>query len=454
MKKDTDEIIVNLNGDDNAEVRKLTDSEQLQMKKLQRELRKELGLEDEPIVKDIDKNKDEQNKQTSIKENLNQNNNRQTIAEDADKVINLAAKTDKTESQETQLDNNAIASADAVENHVFNNVEISNSKEITKNDQILKDDLSLNTNKDLNTASEKVSTTIDNKSTVLDGSENEMPSENIDDQLTEENTREEYTDNYEQFFKQYSRKDDDDSSSYGKYDSDLDFKLNRKLKKVKLPLQKKYKALIGIMSVVVLICACIGLGLGLYKKPQEILLTNISITQPKLNGTFVVDGKYVNDYISYDNIYIICNYSDGKVKKVLLTKDMVTNLEGPINSSGKFTSAGEVVANINYQGKQLKLKYIVSEKIIDSISIVCTNFAINSTSVDLTNKLKVIVNYKNATSELVDINDCKFMVDVGTIELHPSNGVINVGNKVTGRHTLRVIYKNVFSDVSIYIDQR
>lgn len=407
MKKDTDEIIVDLHGSDNASVRKLTEEEQLQMRKLQKELRKELGLDDESVV--VNAKKEETNKQ-------------------------IDAFVEYTEAETKPAAN------------------ITSDKDVLTEDNKVEPSEDTSFKEDNKSSAEEILTEQTSNAEDLQNKEENQNLANED--LLDENTQEEHTDNYEAFFKQYSKKDDSlDSGNFGKYDSDLDFKLNRKIKRIRLPLPKKLKVLLASLAVLIVVGSCIGLGFGLYKKPQQVYITAIAITQPMEGNEYIVSGKFVGDKLSYDHIYLLCTYSNGEVKRVPISSSMVTKVEGQVNVDGQFTS-GDVVATINYGGKTVKLKYLVEQKQVASISVISTTFSITSDTVDLSNKLIVVVNYSNATSEIVNINDCIYQLDIGTGDKRLTNGVLNVGSKSRGYHTLQISYAGRTDSISVWVDQQ
>lgn len=253
-----------------------------------------------------------------------------------------------------------------------------------------------------------------------------------------------FTDNYEKFFKQYSKRDEPDSGSAGKYNSDLDFKLNRKMRKVHLPLPKKIKALIWSLSAVGAVIIGVTLGLLLYKPPAEITLTSVAISQPKnVRGQYLVDGGYVGDKLSYDNIYLICTYSDGSVKKVPVTEDMVTKVSGRV-SRGQFVN-GDVTSTISYNGFVNQILFTVDTRkpVAMTLSQVDTIYTTSKEGtnvyLDLNKQLVVNITYSDGTTKKVDLNKCKYYL-IGSLK-RINNGIVNLGICYDGKLDFRVEYE-------------
>lgn len=230
---------------------------------------------------------------------------------------------------------------------------------------------------------------------------------------------------YSGFMKKYSKKDEAyDSASAGKYDSDLDFKLNRKIKKVYLPLPKKTKLILCAVAGALFVGLIASVAVALYKPPVPVTLSSVAITQP----TKVADGKTyylvknvnVGDTVSYDNIYMVCKYSDGSTKKVEIKSSMATLLSRGSVQNGKFVEAGDVDYKIQYKGKSLTLRFVVKENVPQTISAFVANFntsgesciEVNKTDlhVDLTNRLVIKCTYADGRTKQLDISDCRFII--------------------------------------------
>ena len=261
-----------------------------------------------------------------------------------------------------------------------------------------------------------------------------------------------FTDNYEKFFKQYSKRDEPDSGSAGKYNSDLDFKLNRKMRKVHLPLPKKIKALVWSLTAIGVIMIGVALGFVLYKPPAQVTLTSVAISQQKnIRGQYLVDNVYVGDKLSYDNIYLICTYSDGSVKKVPITQDMVTKVSGKVNARGQFTN-GDVVSTINYNGFVNQILFTVdsrvpTEMIISQVdNIYTTKREGSNVYIDFNNQLIVNVKYSDGTIKKVDLNKCRCRLLERLSNI--SDGVAVFTSCPTGEFQVRMYYEEQYLNES------
>lgn len=220
---------------------------------------------------------------------------------------------------------------------------------------------------------------------------------------------------YAKFMQQYSNSDEVvDVSSAGKYDSDLDFQLNQKIKKVRFPMPKPLKILVCCLALILVAGLSIGLLLYFKEDAPQILLTNVTLSQPKNGSYYLVNNVYVGDTLNCDSIYLNCEYSDGSYKEVELNRDMINVATTKINSSDVFIESGEALVHIKYQGKTLNLKYIVQEKILQSISLFTPsatstyNIVATSATLDITNSVIVNGQYNNGVTQKIDLTKCSY----------------------------------------------
>lgn len=245
------------------------------------------------------------------------------------------------------------------------------------------------------------------------------------------------TERYSSFLKQYANKDDntlENLATYGKYDSELDFKLNNNVKKVRFPMRKQAKIALSCIFALVIIATGVFLGFWLYEPPAEVVLTNIMLSQPTKNNYYVVDNVYVGDTINYSFIYMNCEYSDGSTSQLELTNSEITK---EVTTAGKlednvFISSGEAVVKVTYQNMSLYVKYIIEDNRLNNIStFTVDNIATNSNTIDISKKVYLNAIYTNGKSYCVDINSCTFSCDLNgaaaePVEISINNGVLDL----------------------------
>lgn len=238
---------------------------------------------------------------------------------------------------------------------------------------------------------------------------------------------------YSRFMKQYSNTDEVvDVSSAGKYDSDLDFQLNRKIKKVRFPLTKYSKILLSCLAVILVASLAIALPLALKQEAPEILLTKITLSQPKSGSYYLVNNVYVGDTLNCDNIYLNCTYSDGSNQEIELTRDMINVATTKINSNDTFIESGEALVHVKYAGKTINLKYIVQEKTLQGISIFSPSasstydLVATSQSLDISNSLIVNGQYNNGVTQKIDLSKCSYKLAGMQTEAPIQNGKISL----------------------------
>ena len=272
-------------------------------------------------------------------------------------------------------------------------------------------------------------------------------------------------DNYSGFIKKYSKKEESaESMSAGKYDSDLDFKINRKIKRVFLPLPKRTKIILSAVAGVVFIGLVAAVAVALYKPPVPVTLASVAITQP----TKITDGKTyylvrnvnVGDAVSYENIFLDCKYSDGSIKKIPINSSMTKLLTNGAVVAGKFVQDGNVDYQVRYEGKTMTLRFVVKENLPETLSVFPANFNAGGTAclqveknhgtVDLTNRLIVKCTYADGSTKMVNIADCKFAIDSTSDSSAKklTDNMLDYALYNTGEHYIYVSYEETLANGS------
>lgn len=221
---------------------------------------------------------------------------------------------------------------------------------------------------------------------------------------------------YQDFLERYeTSKSAIKEKTVAKYNSELDFMLNKKIKKVSFPKTKTQKLIITIIVCVCVLTATLGLIFGLQDRTPPIILSNISISQPIDNNVYQVSDVYVGDKLNYSNIYLICKYSDGSVKHAEIKRNMMTT-NSPIfdNNTDTFTASGNVEFIVSYKGMSLKINYAVKsfqlEKIILDVPQMDVAYNILATTKQLNISNLIIVNakYSNGRTPKISLSNCKY----------------------------------------------
>ena len=244
--------------------------------------------------------------------------------------------------------------------------------------------------------------------------------------------------------------------SAGKYDSDLDFKINRKIKRVYLPLPKKTKIILSSVAGVIFAGLVAMVAVLLYKPPVPVTLSSVAITQP-MDATkryYVVGNVYVGDKVSFDNIYLNCKYSDGSTKRVEINSAMATLETSGGVQSGKFVKSGAVDYKIKYEGQTLTLRFSVGENLPASLEAFASTFDSEGNNciivkksagtVDLTNRLVVKCTYSDGSIKQVDLSKCKFAIDSTSY---------SQAKYLTDNQLVFSSYQTGGHDVSVYYDE-
>lgn len=202
-----------------------------------------------------------------------------------------------------------------------------------------------------------------------------------------------------------------------KYNSELDFRLNQRIKKVRFPKTKTQKLLIAVAIFMSVIAVALGLIFGLKDNTPPVVLSNISLSQPMSDNIYQVTGVYVGDELSCKNIDLICEYSDGTTQKKAITNNMLQTSSPKFDkSSNVFTESGIVEFELVYENKTLKINFVVKEYQLESITIDAPqmgnlyNILATKRSLDLSKSIVVNANYSNGRTAKIDLSSCKYKV--------------------------------------------
>ncbi len=230
---------------------------------------------------------------------------------------------------------------------------------------------------------------------------------------SEENIREQ---KYQDFLDRYEVKPQDIvAKPIARYNSELDFQVNRKIKKVRYPKTKTQKLIITIAVCVCVILATLGLIFALQDHTPPVELAKVTLSQPIKNNVYQVNNVYVNDELNYKNIYLICEYSDGSIQKKELTRNMLSTSSSKFdNQSNKFVESGNVEFNVNYQGQNLKLNYVVEDYTLESISCFAPqmhetyNILATTQTLDISKSIILTATYSNGRTAIIDLASCTY----------------------------------------------
>lgn len=234
-----------------------------------------------------------------------------------------------------------------------------------------------------------------------------------------------------------------------RYNSELDFRLNQRIKKVRFPKTKTQKMLIAIAVCVCIILASVGLALGLQDRTPPVELINVSLSQPVSNNVYQVNGIYVGDQLNCKNIDLICKYSDGSIIKKNITNDMLKSTSTKFNQdSNSFTESGDVEFELSYQGHTLKINFVVQEYQLEYITLNAPkmgsgyNILATSRTLDLSQSLIVNAHYTNGRTAQIALTQCKYLIGDMTPTQIKNNGKINIeelSNNTT--YDVQIIYQ-------------
>lgn len=443
--KNNEEIIVNLKTEEEHEsVRNLSDADKKNVDKIKEKLRAELGIE---ILKEmerqeqLEKAKEEQKQAAQVKQPSQQEQS--SVEKPKVERVNLS---------EIRAEKEHIAPQQAQQQPKAT-VKPASSKQAS---QVVTADKPVN--EDKNFTSEKLEERV-NSSKTKSTEVIKQPANNTQKRYSisaEQLAKQRYS----QFMEQYSKKEEIvDVATVGKYDSELDFQLNRKIKKVRFPLPKYAKILLCCLVVLVLAASGVGLATYFYEAPPEILLTKVTMSQPQSDNYYIVNNVFVGDKLNCSNIYLNCEYSDGSTQEVALTRDMIKVATTKVNSNDIFTEAGDAIFQVKYKDKTLNLKYVVEQKVVQSISLFtpsATNtydIVATTNTLDIQNSVIVNAKYSNGVTQRIDINECSYKIAGMPQPVKIQNGTITLSGVNNGQsYEVVISYGKFTASFKIFVN--
>lgn len=260
---------------------------------------------------------------------------------------------------------------------------------------------------------------------------------------------------YAEFLKQYERKKVNpiDTSAVGKYDSDLDFQLNRKIKKVRFPMPKGIKALICCLVLILVAVSGLMIALKFTDNTPAVVLKQVTLSQPtNFLDKYVVNNVYVGDKLNCENIYINCEYTDDSIRKVELQRSMLSTTSQNINSQDIFTQSGEVEFVVTYLNKTINLTYVVEEKMVESISLFTTSqsdeydLLASGSTLDISQSVVVNAHYIDGQNnpiytKRIDLSQCTYSIAGGSSEAIVANKINTTGLISGNTYTVTISFE-------------
>ena len=204
--------------------------------------------------------------------------------------------------------------------------------------------------------------------------------------------------------------DDYDYTYTGQYLDEFDVS-HLKIKRIRL--QNKYAKKIKKIALIASICiTLIGSGIAAFmltrKKP--VYLKSISLNQEM--GTY-----FINDYFDYSGLYILAEYSDGRIVRIKLNSSHLKDKVGNIAQNGddlQFTGTQPAFLTFGYGGKFINYEVVVSSKVASGLAAVYSDGLFNlDVGDEISQKnLKILVKYSNFNPTFLDYNENNTIIEI------------------------------------------
>ena len=207
--------------------------------------------------------------------------------------------------------------------------------------------------------------------------------------------------------------DDYDYTYTGQYLDEFDVS-HLKIKRIRL--QNKYAKKIKKIALIASVClTLIGGGVAAFLLTRERPVYLKSITLNQESGTY-----FINDNFDYAGLYILAEYSDGRIERIKLDSSHLKDKVGNISQDGdvlKFTGTQPASLTFTYGGQSVDYAVVVTTKEPSGLAAIYTSGLFNLDAGDEINKdnLKLLVKYLNFNPTYFDYNGDNVAIEIGGI---------------------------------------
>ncbi len=206
--------------------------------------------------------------------------------------------------------------------------------------------------------------------------------------------------------------DDYDYTYTGQYLDEFDVS-HLKIKRIRL--QNKYAKKIKKIALIASIClTLVGGGVAAFMLTREkpVYLKSITLNQEA--------GKYfIDDYFDYAGLYILAEYSDGRIERIKLDSSHLRADQnvGNIAQDGdnlRFTGTQPASLTFEYNGQTIVYNIVVSNKEPSGLAAIYSNGLFNLDAGHEISKenLKLLVKYSNFNPTFYDYNGDNTVIEI------------------------------------------
>ncbi len=225
--------------------------------------------------------------------------------------------------------------------------------------------------------------------------------------------------------------DDYDYTYTGQYLDEFDVS-HLKIKRIRL--QNKYAKKIKKIALIASIALVVvggAVAAFLLTREKPVYLKSISLNQEQ--GTY-----FINDYFDYSGLYILAEYSDGRVERIKLKSTHLQDKVGNIAQEGddlQFTGTQPASLTFGYGGKTVAYSVVVTNKQPSGLKANYTGGLFNLEAGDEIDKkvLKLFVKYSNFKPTILNYNGDNTTIYINgslcTYDSNKSAFIASVGTK-------------------------
>lgn len=228
--------------------------------------------------------------------------------------------------------------------------------------------------------------------------------------LTEEEIAQEKerTKKFIELRKRFNSKDVSKINELGDYQKNLDFTVNKGLKKFKVKPPKWLGKVIASISVAAALIVGIAVYIVQSRPPEPILLTEIKLSQDKTS-------QVVGEKVDLRGLYIHLTYSDGSQKTVSASNSYITRTSTNINSNYKITSylnsQDKAYVFFGKDGQETKLEITLTQYRVDTVSVYIHKDKIYKGETISYDNILLLANTSNGDKIKINSEDARYVMN-------------------------------------------
>lgn len=255
----------------------------------------------------------------------------------------------------------------------------------------------------------------------------------------------------------YNTKENAQAGNEGDYRKNLDFSLNTSIKRFRVKPPKK-PIIIAVASILAVFAIASVIAYFILNKPPEpIVMSSVRLSQ-------AYTYQYVGDDLDIRGLYAECTYTDGSVRNVKLTEEMITRKSLNIDENNKILDYDDLTFEIpegtskstfvyfTINGFEARLDIRITEINLESISAQLVGQSFTIGQVVSFENLLVLAKTETGNTIRINSKDCQLTID--NLVINSNDEGFMIPGDFTGEKTLMIeyVHNNLLYSTSVLIN--